>query len=146
MEDEPDAQRGWRIRDFHWGVVGAGYLISLSLTVVVGIPLFLATENTWLLAPAGLGGLLIGGFVVGRAVGANLAIINGALMATLYYLTLALAFFMASFAELLPEPLPGLPQGDSTFYFAWPLAQFVVGLASAAVGSRFALKNVERGA
>lgn len=145
MEENNEFPSGWQIGDFPWRVDGVGYLIGLATTLIVGIPLFLATENAWWLAVAGTVGLLIGGFVVGRRVGPKLATINGALMATLYYLTVALAFFVGSILEVLPEPLPGLPQGDSTFYFAWPLAQIVVGILGAALGSRFAARTVERG-
>lgn len=143
MEERSEFKAGLQIADICWGGVGIGYIIGLSITVVVGIPLFVIAESAWLLAAAGLGGLLIGGFAVGRRVGARIALINGALTAVLYYLTVALAYLAASFLELLPEPLPGLPQGDSTFFFAWPLAQFVVGVTSAMIGSRFADQHVE---
>lgn len=134
---------GWSIGDFRWRAVGAGYLISLAVTLLAGIPLLILAENAWLLAAAGTAALLAGGFVVGRWGGRKLAVLNGALMAILYYLTLSLAFFVGSLLELLPEPLPGLPQGDSTFYFAWPLAQLIVGIVGAAVGVRFAISDAE---
>lgn len=137
---------GWQVDDVRWGAVWVGYFVGLIITAVVGVPLLLVLESSWLLALAGLGGLLFGGFVVGRKVGPRLAPINGALTGIVYYFTVALAFFAASFLELLPEPLPGLPQGDSTFFFAWPLAQLVVSVLSAALGSRTSLNGSKRGA
>ena len=134
------------VEDIRWRAVGAGYFIGVLVTLVAGVPLLVFAESSWLLAAAGLGGLLIGGFATGRKVGAQLALINGALMGILYYFTTALSFFAGSFLQLLPEPLPGLPQGDSTFFFAWPLAQFVVSVLGAVLGSQTAAKGVKRGA
>lgn len=139
-------RRDWQVDDIRWRAVLFGYLIGLLITLAVGVPLLLTLESSWLLALAGLGSLLIGGFLVGGKVGPKLAPINGALLAIIYYFTVALAFFAGSFLELLPEPLPGLPQGDSTFFFAWPLAQFVVSVLSAALGSRTSLNGSRRGA
>ena len=134
------------VEDIRWRAVGAGYFIGVLVTLVAGVPLLVFAESSWLLAGAGLGGLLIGGFATGRMAGAQIALINGALMGILYYFTTALSFFAGSFLQLLPEPLPGLPQGDSTFFFAWPLAQFVASVLGAVLGSRTAAKGVKRGA
>lgn len=129
-----------------WKAVWWGYAIGVVVTLAAGIPLLLALESSWLLGLVGLGGLFAGGFVVGAKVGLRTAIINGALVGILYNLTVVVALFAGWFFELLPEPLPGLSQGDSTFFFAWPLMQFAVSVTSAIVGSRIAVKHKERGA
>lgn len=133
-------RQGWQVEDIRWRVVWLAYFIGFLITLAVGLPLLIAVENSWLLALAGLSGLLTGGFVVGRKMGRQLAIINSALMSILYNFTVALVFFVGWFLQLLPEPLPGLPQGDSTFFFAWPLAQFVVSVLAAIWGSHSAVK------
>lgn len=145
MEKKADFGGGWYVEDVRWRAVWTGYLIGLLVTLALGLPLFLLAENSWVLAAAGLLGLLIGGFIGGRRVGARLAPINGALTGILYYSTTALAYFLGAFLELLPEPLPGLPQGDSTFFFAWPLAQLVFSVLGAVLGSRIRVKGVEKG-
>lgn len=130
--------------DIRWKVVLWGYAIGVVITLAAGIPLLLALESSWMLGLVGLGGLFAGGFVVGARVGLQTAIINGALMGILYNLTVVVALFAGWFFELLPEPLPGLAQGDSTFFFAWPLMQFAVSVTSAIVGSRISMKLRKR--
>lgn len=146
MEHKATPEGSWRVNDIVWRAVWQGYFIGLAFTLAVGVPLLLVLESSWLLGVAGLAGLMLGGFVLGNRVSPPLALVNGALAGILYNLTIALAFFAGWFFQWLPEPLPGLPQGDSTFYFAWPLAQFVVGILGAMLGSRFAVKRVKRGA
>lgn len=146
MKKQATPQGGWHIRDIVWKVVWWGYSLGLIITLAVGLPLLLVAESSWVLGLAGLGGLFAGGFVVGAKVGIRTAIINGALMGILYNLTVVVALFAGWFFELLPEPLPGLSQGDSTFFFAWPLIQFAISVVSAIVGSRLAGKRRVRGA
>jgi len=86
-------------------------------------------------------GLFVGGLLTGRRVWPRPPLLNGALLAVVYNLTVVVAFFIGSFLEILHEPLPGLPQGDSTFFFAWPLAQFVLATAGAAIGGRMSVKR-----
>ncbi|MBI4329681.1 MAG: hypothetical protein HY673_00185 [Chloroflexi bacterium] len=128
----------WKIPDIQWKSVVLGYAIGLMGTLVVGLPLLLIMEGSRLMALAGSVSLLIGGLVAGRWAGRSLAVVNGALMAILYNFTVSIAFFVGSFLQLLPEPMPGLPQGDSTYFFAWPLLQFAIGILSSILGSRFA--------
>lgn len=117
--------------------MGLGYAIGLLSTIVAGLPLLLIMGDSWLMAITGSIGLFVGGLVTGKRVGPPLAVLNGALMAMLYNFTVSILFFIGSFLQVLPEPLPGLPQGDSTFFFAWPLGQFAIGIFSAILGSRF---------
>ena len=131
--------------DIVWKAVWQGYAIGLVVTLAAGVPLLLVLESMWLLGGAGLVGLLAGGGVVGARVGQRVAVINGALMGIMYNMTIVLALFAGWFFELLPEPLPGLPQGDSTFFFSWPLMQFAVSVAGGILGSRLAAKQKVKG-
>lgn len=142
--NEKSISKGWNVPDIHWRAVWLGYVIGLLSTLVAGFPLLLITENSWLMAIAGSVGLFIGGLVTGRRVGRSLAVVNGALMAMLYNLTVSILFYVGSFLQVLPEPLPGLPQGDSTFFFAWPLAQFAIGIFSTILGCRILSKRLRR--
>lgn len=138
------SQGGWAVQDLHWGAAGPGYAIGVLVTLLAGLPLLLINDNTWLFAGAGSAGLLAGGLVTGRRVGSQLALVNGAWMGILYNLTVTLSYFIGSFLELFPEPLPGLPQGDSTFFFAWPLVQFAIALLASVLGSRIGVNRTRR--
>lgn len=146
MEKQAASQGGWHVADIVWKAVWRGYAISLVITLAAGVPLLLALESMWLLGAAGLVGLLGGGVVVGARAGRHVAIINSALMGIMYSMTIIVALFAGWVLELLPEPLPGLPQGDSTFFFAWPLMLFAVSIAGGIVGSRLAATQKVKGA
>ncbi len=134
-KDEPSSA-GWKVPDIRRRTVATGCAIALACTLVIGLPFLFLMENSWLMALTGSIGLFIGGFLVGARVGLSLALVNGALMAILYNITVSVVFFIGSFLQVLPEPMPGLPQGDSTFFFAWPLVQFAIGILSAIIGAR----------
>ncbi|MBI4297855.1 MAG: hypothetical protein HY676_04920 [Chloroflexi bacterium] len=137
----PGSGDGWGVQDIRWPAIWAGYAVATLVTLAAGLPLLAAKDSTWLLAASGSAGLLAGGLVTGKRAGRQLALLNGALLCVMYNVSVAGAFFIGSILQLLPEPLPGLPQGDSTFFFAWPLAQFVLAVAGAAVGSRMSVKR-----
>lgn len=126
---------GWAPSDIRWKAVGAGYLVAAVVTIGAGIPLLVIMDSSWMLVVADLVALLGAGFVVGRKSGPQLSIINGALMGIICYFTTALALLVGWFFQWLPEPLPGLPQGDSSFFFVWPLLQVVVSVVGAILGN-----------
>ncbi|MBI2916637.1 MAG: hypothetical protein HYY01_01475 [Chloroflexi bacterium] len=134
---------GWKVADIVWKAILLGYLLGLLVTAGVGFPLLVIMESSWLLALAGSGGLFLGGIVTGRKVGPQVAALNATLAVILYNSTVALGLFIGWFLELLPEPLPGLPQGDSTFFFAWPLVLLVAGILGAVLGSRSARNRLK---
>ncbi len=126
-----------RSGDFHWLEVGIGFGVSLVITLAVGVPLLVVFDNSWLFAAASMGGLFLGAFVAGRRAGTSEPL-NGAAIVLIHFFALALAFFVGEITEKLPEPLPGLEMSDSTFFFAWPLGQMVLGIFGSLAGGRSA--------
>jgi cation transporter-like permease len=44
----------------------------------------------------------------------------------------------------VPDPLPGLATGDSTFFFLWPLLILAAGVAGSILGGRVATRSERR--
>lgn len=128
---------GRRLRDIAWGPVWTGYAIALSGTLAVGgLGLGLLHEGMWWVAVWGMTFLFVGGFVAGT-LARSAEPLNGALIAVLYFGTTAAVVFLGEFLAALPDPLPGLPHGDSTFYFVWPLGQTAAATVGASLGGWF---------
>lgn len=121
------------ITDFHWSKIRLGFIISIMLTLIVGLPLTVAFDNAWLLAWTGVFGLFIGAIITARLAGTG-ELLNGAAIALLYFSAIALFYMVGQALEFLPDPLPGLPADDSTFFFVWPMAQIIAGTIGSFVG------------
>lgn len=122
--------------DVRWRDLAAAYAVSVLVTIGVGGTLFLAVEATvWWIAAAGVLGLLAGGAIVGARHGRPDAL-GATLLAIAFYGTTAFVIVGGALADLLPEPLPGLPVGDSTFFFVWPLTQLAAAVIGATAGGR----------
>ena len=119
--------------DFHWRQIWLGFGLSLALTLVVGLPLTIMFDNAWWLAWTGVAGLFVSGIIVARLTGTG-ELLNGAMIALLYFAIVAIVYLTGQTLELLPDPLPGLPADDSTYFFVWPLAQIVAGTLGSLVG------------
>lgn len=133
---DPDPERA-RVRDVAWRAVWAGYGIALLGTLVVGgVGLLALGEGMWWVAGWGMVGLFVGGFVAGT-VARSAEPLNGAFIAVFYFATTVVVVFAGEVLAVLPDPLPGLPRGDSTFYFVWPLGQTVTATVGASVGGWF---------
>jgi len=118
-------------RDIAWPAVGLGYAVALGGTLAAaGLGLSTAGKGMWWVANWGALSLFIGAAAAGFAA-RTAEPLNGAYIAVLYFGTVTLAVFGGEFLGVLPDPLPGLPRGDSTFYFVWPLEQ----LAAATLGA-----------
>lgn len=131
--NNPDSP-GARNSDIAWTAVWAGYAIAVLGTLAAGGGgLAFAAKGMWWVAGSGtvclFAGALAAGFLARTA-----EPLNGAFIAVFYFGTVALAIFVGEFLAVLPDPLPGLPRGDSTFYFVWPLAQLASGTLGAAAG------------
>ena len=118
-------------RDVAWPAVWIGYALALLGTLAAGgWGLVFAGKGMWWVANWGALSLFIGALAAGFAA-RTAEPLNGAYVAVFYFGTVTLVVFVGEFLAVLPDPLPGLPRGDSTFYFVWPLAQ----LASATLGA-----------
>ncbi len=124
--------------DIAWREVWAGYVLAVAGTAVLGGALFLNQPNVWRVALAGLVSLLVSGFVAGWKA-RTAEPLNGALISVAYLVTTAAVLFGGEILGILPDPLPGLPRGDSTFFFVWPLGQLVAGTVGSALGGWLAL-------
>ena len=110
-----------------------GLGLSLALSLVIGFPLMALFDDAWLLAWTGVEGLFVSAILVARLTGTGEPL-NGAMIALLYFAVVALIYLVGQAFELLPDPLPGLPADDSTYFFVWPLAQIVAGTLGSLVG------------
>lgn len=127
-----------RERDIAWEAVGSGLGVAFLGTLAAAIWAFgIAAKGTWWAAHAGTLFLLAGGALAGYRA-ATPEPLNGAYVALLYFGTATLAIFIGEFLGVLPDPLPGLPRGDSTFYFVWPLEQLAAATLGAVLGGRLA--------
>lgn len=127
-----------------WQQVLVALGISLAGTVVLGGVLFLWQQNVWWIAVAGALSLFSGGFYISRASGVSEPLF-GTLLAILYYAAVVGILFGGTLTEVLPEPLPGLGVGDSTFFFVWPLLQLAAAVSgNAAGGLRLPRKEHEK--
>lgn len=121
-------------RDIAWAAVWTGFAIALIGTLAAGVwVLAFAGKGTWWAANLGVLFLFCGAICAGYRARTPEPL-NGAFIAVFYFATAALAIFISEFLAVLPDPLPGLPRGDSTFFFVWPLEQLAAGSFGAVLG------------
>ncbi len=120
--------------DIAWGAVWMGYGAALVATAAIAAwALLLGGRGLWWIASCCGGLLFAAGFWAGwRA--RDPEPLNGALIAALFCATLIAVYFAGEFLAILPDPLPGLPRGDSTFFFVSPLALLAAATVGAIVG------------
>lgn len=109
-------------------------------TIVLGGLPFLLTDNVWWLALASAPSLLAAGCLLGWKAGEPEPL-YGAVLGTLYFGIVAGVLFGAELAEVLPDPLPGLATGDSTFFFVWPLLILVASFVGSMIGGKAATRR-----
>ncbi len=122
-------------KDINWGAIWRGYALSVAGTLVLGLSLFLLERNVWLIAAAGTLSLFAGGFAAARRAKAS-ELLNSAFVGLIYFTTIVAVIFLGAILDTLPDPLPGLPKGDSTFFMAWPLAQLLASTLGGLVSGR----------
>lgn len=115
--------------------VGTALAISVAGTAILGGMLFLLAQNVWLMALGGLVSLLAGGAYLGRKSGEPEPL-YGTLLAVLYFGMAVGILFGGELAEALPDPLPGLAIGDSTFFFVTPLLMLAASVLGSVLGGR----------
>lgn len=116
-----------------WRCIGQGLAISVAGTAVLGAALFPIDKNVWWLAAGGLVSLFLGGVYLGRHA-REPEPLPGVLLAIMYFGLVASALFGGELSERLPNPLPGLAIGDSTFFFVSPLLMLVAGVSGSVLG------------
>jgi hypothetical protein len=119
--------------DFHWRKIWLGFGLSMAVTLVIGLPLMTVFGSAWWLAWTGVAALFISAIIVARLAGTGEPL-NGAMLALLYFAVVAIVYLVGQAFEMLPDPLPGLPADDSTYFFVWPLAQIVAGALGSVIG------------
>lgn len=119
--------------DFHWRQIWLGLSFSLAVSLIIGLPVTLAFDNAWWFAWIGVASLFISAFIVARRTKTGEPL-NGAMMALMYFGIFFLIYFAGQALEILPDPLPGLPADDSTYFFVWPLAQIIAGTMGSLLG------------
>lgn len=122
-------------KDINWRAIWKGYALSVAGTLVLGLALFLLEPNAWLVAAAGTLSLFAGGFLAARKAG-TAEVLNGAFVGLVYFTTVVVIVFAGAILDILPDPIPGLPKGDSTFFMAWPLLQLLAVSIGAMVAGR----------
>ena len=139
--DRPESQRIAN-RDIAWAAVWTGFAIALLGTLAAGTWAFaFAGKGTWWAANLGALSLFCGALFTGyRARTAEP--LNGAFIAVFYFSTATLVIFSGEFLGVLPDPLPGLPRGDSTFFFVWPLEQLVAATLGSMLGGWLVARSV----
>lgn len=126
-----------RSPDIAWGPVWVGFGVALLGTLMVGgLGIWALNEGMWWVAAWGMLFLFVGGFAAGASA-KTAEPLNGAFIGVLYFAVTAAVIFAGEFLGILPDPLPGLPHGDSTFYFVWPLGQAVAATSGASLGGWF---------
>lgn len=141
MPRAAEHSRGTAGRDIAWSAVGAGLAIALLGTLAAAVWAFaFAGKGMWWVANLGALSLFCGAMSAGWRSG-TAEPLNGAYIAVLYFGAATAVIFGGELLRILPDPLPGLPRGDSTFYFVWPLEQLIAATLGSMIGGWLAARR-----
>lgn len=115
-----------------WRDIWLAWVLSVVGTALLGGGLFALWQNVWGIALGGVASLVVGASYVSLRARESEPV-YGALLAILYFGLVVGVLVGGELMGMLPDPLPGLGIGDSTFFFVWPLLQ----LAAAVIGIVF---------
>ena len=118
-----------------WKLVWIALAISILGTALLGGALFAIHQNVWWIALGGAASLMAGGGYLGSRSGEPEPL-YGSLLAILYFGSVLIILFGGMLTEWLPDPLPGLGIGDSTFYFVSPLLMLAAAVAASVFGGK----------
>lgn len=90
-------------------------------------------DNIWWVAAGGILSLFVGGVYLGWK-SREPEPLYGTLLAAVYVAMAVVGIFVGTFLAVLPDPLPGLAIGDSTFFFISPLLMLASGVAGTSLG------------
>jgi hypothetical protein len=109
---------------------------SFAGTIVVGAPLYYGlAQSMWWIALASVVALLGGGFYLGWET-REAEPLYGSVLAFLYFSAAAIILIVGTWMGKVPDPMPGLATGDSTFFFVWPLMILAAGVAGSILGGK----------
>lgn len=118
-----------------WRTLGVSLGTSVVGTVIMGGTLLILQENVWWLTLGGMVSLFGAGVHLGWRT-RQPEPLYGVLLGILYFGLIVGVLFGGELAEALPDPLPGLAVGDSTFFFVSPLLALVASVAGSVLGGR----------
>lgn len=125
-----------RQQDVLWKDIWLGLAITVVGTVVLSAVMFTALgASMWWLVIASDIAIGFAGFRLGRKTG-QWEGISASLITAFIFILSTIILIIGWMWELVPDPLPGLPRGDSTFYFVWPLTLLVCCVVGMALGMR----------
>jgi hypothetical protein len=113
-------------------------------TIVVGAPLYFGlAQSMWWIALASVVALLGGGFYLGWET-REAEPLYGSVLAFLYFAAAAIVLIVGAWMGKVPDPMPGLATGDSTFFFVWPLMILAAGVVGSILGGKIAARSERR--
>ncbi len=118
-----------------WKLVWIALAISILGTTLLGGVAFAIDRNVWWIALGGAASLMAGGGFLGSRSGEPEPV-YGSLLAILYFGPVVVILFGGMLTDWLPDPLPGLGIGDSTFYFVSPLLMLAAAVAASVFGGK----------
>lgn len=126
--------------DVRRGDVWIGFAIAVGGMAVFAPLILAATRNVWWVSAVAAVAIGAGAAVAGLRA-KQIEPLNGALVMALFFVAEAVIAMLGEMMEWLPEPLPGLPVGDSTFFFVSPLVQLVFAVAGSLLGGWWATRR-----
>lgn len=109
---------------------------SAAGTGVIGGSLYFGVaHNMWWIAVASVPALVVAGFFLGWEVGEPEPL-YGSILSLIYFGVVAVVLFVGTWVGKIPDPMPGLATGDSTFFFVWPLVILAAGVTGTVIGGR----------
>jgi len=120
--------------------VWIGFAVAAGGTAAAAPLVLAASNNVWWVSAVAAVAIGAGATVAGLRA-RQIEPLNGALVMALFFVTEAVIAMFGEMMEWLPEPLPGLPVGDSTFFFVSPLGQLVFAVAGSLLGGWWATRR-----
>ncbi len=140
-EEQRNQERGLgRPFDVRWTDVGTGLAVTVVGTAVLTPIVLLLDANVWWVSAVAMLSLVAGGIAAGLRAG-QIEPLNGALMMAFFFIAEITILLVGEAMEWLPEPLPGLSRGDSTFFFVSPLGQLLSAVAGSLLGGWWASRG-----
>ncbi len=140
MTNEQQREARGQPFDVRWTDVWIGFAVAVGGTAVLTPVVLYLTDNVWWVSVVAVLAIGAGATIAGLRAG-QIEPLNGALLMALFFLTEATIAMVGEAMEWLPEPLPGLPVGDSTFFFVSPLGQLAFAVAGSLLGGWLATRR-----